>query len=88
MKTKKRIMLVLTGVTVAVITAAVPVMKRSGLTVQRPNQEVGKCYTEAEVLLMMELTNSSRQRAMDILDMSCRNAIKAEEKMQKVEDVE
>jgi hypothetical protein len=88
MKTKRRIMLVLTGVTVAVITAAVPVMKRSGLMGEPTVLEAGKCYTETEVLLMMELTNSSRQRAMDILDMSCRNAIKAEEKMQKAEDVE
>ncbi len=79
MKTKKRFWLILAGVTVAAITAAVPVIQWRGQEQAGNLQNNRMCYTETEVLLLMELTNVSRKRATEVLELACRNAVKPEE---------
>ncbi len=67
MKARFRIIVVLVGLTVAMITAGVPPMKKDGVTPIKPNN----CFTESDVQALMVLNHSSRAEAVAILDLAC-----------------
>ena len=75
MKTKSRILMVLIGVTVAIITAGVPSMKQGGKPQTNPKPEVKECYSESEVQILMRLNGCSRETAVEILNLSCEYAV-------------
>ena len=72
MKTKSRILMVLIGVTVAIVTAGVPILKGS---VEQPKTHPKECYSESDVQILMRLNGCSRDTAVEILKLSCEYAI-------------
>ncbi|MCK6617500.1 MAG: hypothetical protein L6Q51_07625 [Cyclobacteriaceae bacterium] len=70
MKARFRIIVVLVGLTVAVITAGVPPMKKVGDESVKPNS----CYAEADVQALMVLNHCSRAEALEVLDIACEYA--------------
>ncbi|MDL5049371.1 hypothetical protein QQ054_25485 [Oscillatoria amoena NRMC-F 0135] len=67
MKTRIKIMLVLVGLTAAMITAGVPPVKKDGVTLTKPNS----CYAETDVQALMVLNHCSRAEAVAILNLAC-----------------
>lgn len=77
MKAKVRLIMVLAGLTVAIITAGVPVV-RMDRNENSERQSASKCYSEKEILFLMETTNTSRTHAVEVLDLACKYAITPE----------
>ena len=77
MKAKVRLIMVLAGLTVAVISAGVPVV-RMDRNENSEKHNTDKCYTEKEILFLMQTTNTSRTQAVEVLDLACKYAITAE----------
>jgi hypothetical protein len=71
MKTRFRIIVVLVGLTVAMITAGVPPMKKDGEKAVPPNS----CFAETDVQALMMLNHCSRGEAVAILNLACEHAI-------------
>jgi hypothetical protein len=71
MKTRFRIIVVLVGLTVAMITAGVPPMKKDGEKAVSSNN----CFAEADVQELMVLNHCSRGEAVAILNLACEHAI-------------
>jgi hypothetical protein len=69
MKAKFRIIVVLVGLTVAMITAGVPPMKKEKAT------KANSCYTETDVNVLMVLNQCSRAEAVAVLDLACEYVI-------------
>lgn len=72
MKTRFRIIVVLVGLTVAMITAGVPPMKKEGERTVTPNT----CFAEADVQALMVLNHCSRKEALEVLETACEYVIK------------
>jgi NACalpha-BTF3-like transcription factor len=68
--------MVLLGVTIAVISAGVPVVQRSGERMVSEKHEARKCYSNQDVLLMMHMTSLSKESAVEVLELACAYAIK------------
>ncbi|MFN3841268.1 MAG: hypothetical protein ACK4RF_11240 [Cyclobacteriaceae bacterium] len=71
MKAKFRIIVVLVGLTVAMITAGVPPVKKVGVDEVKPNA----CYNETDVQALMALNRYSRAEALAVLDIACEYVI-------------
>ncbi|QOI98430.1 MAG: hypothetical protein HRU69_13420 [Flammeovirgaceae bacterium] len=71
MKARFRIIVVLVGLTVAVITAGVPPVKKVGDEPVKPNA----CYAETDVQALMVLNHCSRAEAVAVLNLACEYAI-------------
>lgn len=71
MKAKFRIIVVLVGLTVAMITAGVPPVKKVGDEPVKPNY----CYAETDVQALMALNQCSRAEALEVLNVACEYAI-------------
>jgi|DewCreStandDraft_4_1066084.scaffolds.fasta_scaffold542637_1 hypothetical protein len=71
MKARFRIIVVLVGLTVAMITAGVPPMKKVGNKQAKTNS----CYAEADVQALMVLNHCSRAEAVAVLDLACEYVI-------------
>ncbi len=72
MKARIRLIMVLVGLTVAVITAGVPPMKMD----EDHGTIVNNCYAETDVIELMKVSNCSRDQAVKILNLACDYAIK------------
>jgi hypothetical protein len=77
MKTKIRFIMVLGIMTIAMVTAGVPAGRQSQGTDKTVEVEiVTDCYTEEEIQLLMEMNHYQREEAIELLELSCRYAIK------------
>jgi hypothetical protein len=74
MKARKKAVLILVGVTVALITAGVPVVQYGRLLNTVDDDRLKKCYTDSDVTLLMGMMNTSRERATEVLELACTNA--------------
>lgn len=74
MKTKFRFIMVLGIMTIAMVTAGVPAGRQdqgTDQTVEIPTD----CYTEQEIQMLMEMNHCQRERAIELLELSCQYAI-------------
>ena len=71
--------MVLGIMTIAMVTAGVPLGKQVGETSTTP-VEIVNCYTEQEVSLLMEAGQYQRSQAIELLEFACNNAISPDQK--------
>jgi hypothetical protein len=64
--------MVLVGLTVAIITAGVPPMKKD----EDRGTTINTCYAETDVIELMRMSNCSRDHAVHILNLACDYSIK------------
>jgi hypothetical protein len=76
MKTKAKFLLVLGIMIIAMVTSGVP-FGRQGQGASKTLHAA--CYTEEDVQLMMETGRYNRVKAVEMLELSCEYAIKANE---------
>jgi hypothetical protein len=69
MKTKLKYIMVLGIMTIAMVTAGVPLGKRSQSQTKTP------CYSDLEVKLLMEANHYQHDQAVQLLNLSCEYAI-------------
>ncbi|HEU5290945.1 MAG TPA: hypothetical protein VFU05_09905 [Cyclobacteriaceae bacterium] len=76
MKTKSRIIMVLGIMTIAMVTAGVPLTNQyeTGTT----TDELTGCYTDQEVVQLMEAGNYQREQAVELLKLACKHAVSVE----------
>jgi hypothetical protein len=77
MKTKSRFIMVLGIMTIAMVTAGVPLGKQMQEIDTTPERT---CYTEQEVTLLMEDGHYQREQAVELLELACSHAIIAKGK--------
>ena len=77
MKTKSRIIMVLGIMTIAMVTAGVPLTTHMNDT-GASSPPLAGCYTEEEITQLSEAGNYNRDQAIELLEFACEHAIRAE----------
>lgn len=77
MKTKSRIIMVLGIMTIAMVTAGVPLTTHMQDTGTSANGLAG-CYSDQDIALLIEKGSLNREQAIDLLELACEHAIRAE----------
>jgi hypothetical protein len=72
MKTTSRLTMVLGIMTIAMVTAGVPLGKHETNTTP---EQLAKCYTDQEISLLMEAGHYQRGQAIELLELACNHAI-------------
>jgi hypothetical protein len=76
MKTKSRIIMVLGIMTIAMVTAGVPLTNQ--YETGTISDELSGCYTDQEIDLLMEAGHYKREQAIDLLELACEHAVGVE----------
>ena len=76
MKTKSRIIMVLGIMTIAMVTAGVPLTNQ--YETGTLSDEFSGCYTDQEIALLMEAGHYKREQAIELLELACKHAVDIE----------